>query len=376
MDIKIQQTINILLNQWSLSIQVAVLFIFAIIFFALTLNSERKVIKSWFLAWCLNAFALSMVMFVLFGSDYFNQTLLNIFYILYAITKIWFAIFMFVGLYQLMEEKELIAKTSYKILIITTFIIFLVLNAFSVEHLFIQISVYLLVGSLFLIGSLRQLNKQFSQNKIILFAFLSEGILFLHHGIILIPVHFGHRLPDYMTHISFVDAINEMVVGITSLFAIALRVNNEMNNRNSILVSNQNILRKLIDVDPLTGLWHRRYFATFLKQNNNGAILAYLTIINLKAINNEWGYAVGDLCLKETAKHMQGEFSDNDGLFRIGGNSFLIILPLDSNKTAQKKVQQLKNNLAMSPYCAPILTFESIITTFKTNSEIEKVVKT
>ena len=209
--------------------------------------------------------------------------------------------------------------------------------------------------------------------KIILFVFLVEGLVFLHHAIVIIPVSWGATLPPYMTHISFFDAILELIVGISCLYVIANQVNDEVSKRNIILSKSQSTLRKLVNIDPLTGLWHRRYFETFLKQYNSGASLVFLKIDQLHAINNEWGYSVGDLCIKELSKVMHQVFSGEVGLFRIKGNSFLIISPGLEKKPIERQVQKLKNQVSSNPLCAPIISLSTTITTYQQRSELEKV---
>jgi len=371
-----ETSINVILNQWSLTIQVAILSVFVVIFFALKLKSQRRAINSWFYAWLFNALALIMVIFVLIGSEYFSQISLRIFYSLYAVAKNVFAILLLVGLYQLLQERNLLTKTIQKIMLASGLTFITCVIAFELDLLSIQILVYVSVGVLLFIGSVIYLMLFWLKDaKIILFAFLFEGLFFLHHAFILVPVAWGDPLPDYMTHISFFDAILELIVGISCLYFISNQVINEMSNRNQILAKSQSTLRKLVNVDPLTGLWHRRYFDTFLKQHDCGASVVYLKIDQLNAINEEWGYSVGDLCIKEMCKVMKEVFSSEDGLFRIKGNSFLIITPGIEKETINKSVQKLRNSVAINPMCAPILSLTTSITTYQQQSELEGVLK-
>ncbi len=366
--------INIILNHWSLTIQVAVLCVFIVIFFALKLSSPRRVIHTWFIAWSFDVTALTMVIFVLNGTGHFSDFSLQLFYSLYALAKIWFAIMLFEGLYQLINQRKLLTSKQYKILIIFSLLALIALMSSSIQHLSIQITVYLLVGLRFFIGAVLQIRQHWRNNAaIILAVFILEGLVFLHHGLVLIPVAQGNALPDYMTHISFFDALVEMVVGISCLFAIANVVINEITARNAILAKSQSTLRKLVNVDPLTGLWHRRYFDTFLQQYNTGASIVYFKIDHLSAINDEWGWSVGDLCIKEMSKVLRITFNDEDGLFRIKGNSFLIITPGLDEALIKKKVQHFKNIVAANPMCAPVISITSSITSYQNPSQLQEV---
>ena len=365
--------INIILNQWSLTIQVAILSVFVVIFFALKLNSHRRAISSWFMAWLFNAIALIMVFFVLMGSEYYSELSLRIFYNCYALAKSGFAVMLFVGLYQLQQERNLLTPFRHKILVSLALLFICFTILMELELLTIQIIVYSVVGSLFFVGSLLLLKLFWLKDaKVILFVFLTEGFVFLHHAIILLPVSWGEPLPHYMTHISFFDAILELIVGISCLYVIANQVYNEISERNSILSKSQSTLRKLVNIDPLTGLWHRRYFETFLKQHNSGASVVYLSIDQLSEINDEWGFTVGDLCIKEMSRVMKVVFTEEDGLFRIKGNSFLIITPgLDKN-IIKRSIQRLKNKVAANPMCAPIMSLTTSITTYQQKTELQE----
>lgn len=364
--------INVILNHWSLTIQVAVLCVFVVIFFALKLSSPRRVIHTWFMAWSFDVIALTMVIFVLNGTGRFSDFSLQLFYSLYALAKIWFAIMLFEGLYQLINQRKLLTPKQYKIIATFSLLALIALINTTIEHLLIQITVYLLVGLRFFTGAVLQIRQNWQSNMaIILAVFILEGLVFLHHGLVLIPVAQGSLLPDYMTHISFFDALVEMVLGISCLFAISNVVIKEMTVRNAILAKSQSTLRKLVNVDPLTGLWHRRYFDTFLKQYKTGATIVYFKIDHLSAINDEWGWSVGDLCIKEMSKVLKTLFGDEDGLFRIKGNSFLIITPGLDEAMVTKKVQHFKNTVAANPMCAPVVSISSTITSYQEPSELK-----
>jgi GGDEF domain-containing protein len=364
--------INIILNHWSLTIQIAILSVFVIVFFALKLSSKRKVIASWFYAWLFNAFALSMVIVVLWGTETMSPDWLRLFYSLYAIAKISFALFLFIGLYQIIHDKNLFSARQQKLIISLILGYLICIHLFQLQLLSIQISVYLIVGSLFLISFLSQLHYKSSKSlKIIIISFLFEALMFLHHGLVLIPVFEGEPLPNYMTHISFFDAILELIVGISCLFTVAIKIIDESNHSYIQMLKSQKALRQLVDVDPLTGLWHRRYLETFLKQYSSGANVATIQINNLNLIKNDWGPAAAELCLKEVAKLMKSHFGSKDGLFRLNEDSLLVISPNDGTINLNTKIQGLKNKVAANPLCAPIIFLNSEVCHYQQKSELE-----
>ena len=89
---------------------------------------------------------------------------------------------------------------------------------------------------------------------------------------------------------------------------------------------------KLSEEDELTGMYNRRKFERVLshayKSKEDNFYLALIDLNGLRFINNTYGHAQGDNCLKLLAKalrnHSEGVF------FRLEGNKFAGIL--DSNR--------------------------------------------
>lgn len=90
---------------------------------------------------------------------------------------------------------------------------------------------------------------------------------------------------------------------------------------------------RLAMVDPLTGLFNRRYAMTHANRLARecapgralGVILA--DIDRFKQVNDTWGHAAGDAVLKEIGLRLQENVRGKDTVARIGGEEFLILLP-------------------------------------------------
>lgn len=94
-------------------------------------------------------------------------------------------------------------------------------------------------------------------------------------------------------------------------------------------------LTKLAAHDVLTGLPNRKLLSDRLQQalataRRNSAHLAlmYIDLDDFKPINDTYGHATGDLLLKETAGRIQDCVRESDTVARIGGDEFLVLLPL------------------------------------------------
>ncbi|MDE1918092.1 MAG: diguanylate cyclase [Sphingomonadales bacterium] len=86
--------------------------------------------------------------------------------------------------------------------------------------------------------------------------------------------------------------------------------------------------------DALTGLPNRRAMLQRLEravdglpQGEQGLAVAYLDLDRFKQVNDRLGHAVGDECLVEVARAINGAVRQNDTLYRIAGDEFVLLLP-------------------------------------------------
>jgi diguanylate cyclase (GGDEF)-like protein len=94
------------------------------------------------------------------------------------------------------------------------------------------------------------------------------------------------------------------------------------------------LLRNLAMLDPLTGLYNRRFAeqrlaAEVSRSERKGHPLTVLTLDlnNFKEINDTYGHAAGDLVLQEFAAHLNKIIRGSDVAARLGGDEFLVLLP-------------------------------------------------
>jgi diguanylate cyclase (GGDEF)-like protein/predicted Zn finger-like uncharacterized protein len=94
------------------------------------------------------------------------------------------------------------------------------------------------------------------------------------------------------------------------------------------------ILRNLAMVDPLTGLYNRRFAehrlaAEVARSERKGHPLTLLTLDlnNFKQINDTYGHPAGDQVLQEFAARLNKVIRGADLAVRLGGDEFLVLLP-------------------------------------------------
>src|SRR5438270_1192892 len=94
------------------------------------------------------------------------------------------------------------------------------------------------------------------------------------------------------------------------------------------------LLRNLAMIDPLTGLYNRRFAeqrlaAEVARSERKGHPLTVLTVDlnNFKQINDTYGHPAGDQVLLEFAARLNHVIRGSDLAVRLGGDEFLVLLP-------------------------------------------------
>lgn len=117
-----------------------------------------------------------------------------------------------------------------------------------------------------------------------------------------------------------------------------------------------NTLRDSAMVDPMTGLYNRRFLQEHSKQIISGVLrrgkqiaLLVCDIDYFKQVNDTHGHDVGDMILKELSVILKNSVRDSDVVVRFGGEEFLVLLldvePGDGMEVAEKiraRVQEMK----------------------------------
>ncbi|WP_376871429.1 diguanylate cyclase [Albirhodobacter sp. R86504] len=105
---------------------------------------------------------------------------------------------------------------------------------------------------------------------------------------------------------------------------------------------------RLATIDPLTGLYNRRYALPHLRriaqraeQNARVYALLLVDIDHFKSVNDTYGHSVGDHVLVEVAHRLSLNMREVDMVARIGGEEFLVVMPDTSLEIARSVAQRL-----------------------------------
>jgi diguanylate cyclase (GGDEF)-like protein/putative nucleotidyltransferase with HDIG domain len=103
--------------------------------------------------------------------------------------------------------------------------------------------------------------------------------------------------------------------------------------------------------DPLTDLPNSRGFYMMLEQriaecqrmNNESLAVISMDVDNFKAINDQYGHAIGDRVLASIAAVIRKELRQMDILTRYAGDEFVAIMPMASSRMAVSVGERIRN---------------------------------
>ena len=128
--------------------------------------------------------------------------------------------------------------------------------------------------------------------------------------------------------------------------------------------------------DSLTGLFNRFYsdaeISRLAASRMRPVSIIIIDLNNLKKINDEYGHAMGDLYIKNAANILKQTFRPEDMIARIGGDEFLILLPLVDEDICAQAIERLNEYirlfnresefpLSLSAGCATAQTGENLL---------------
>ena len=106
---------------------------------------------------------------------------------------------------------------------------------------------------------------------------------------------------------------------------------------------------RTIYLDPLTGVYSRRYFERFLTDSEQPGCVAMIDVDNFKEVNDRFGHLVGDKALRTVAQAIQDNLRQTDILIRYGGDEFLLIMPKLQEKDLPKVIDRVLRAVRSTP---------------------------
>jgi diguanylate cyclase (GGDEF)-like protein len=227
--------------------------------------------------------------------------------------------------------------------------------------------------------------------------FLFVGIIPRKHIVLVSGSLFAELIFVYVWFLLFpplrpIPASLEMAMNFALLVfsaAAILSVSYFVGKGNIILEKNLEQERKKVEAmllkDQLTGLQNRRgfftHYDTYIKplvMRNTDCCMSISDIDFFKEVNDTYGHNAGDAVLKNIATILTGMARVDDGVFRWGGEEFIILMPKTSLSQAEsigeRLRQAIQDHVIMFEDTPISVTMSFGITQFSNGGSVDQII--
>ena len=129
-------------------------------------------------------------------------------------------------------------------------------------------------------------------------------------------------------------------------------------------------------IDPVTGVYNRRYFEDEIRNMQNSAGVAMIDLDDFKLYNDIYGHDMGDQVLCIVADVTKNCIRKTDKLIRYGGDEFLLILSDMVRGTLRGKLLQIQEAIenATIPNCSRLKLTASIGGVISEDGKIDEAI--
>ncbi|MEE9452846.1 MAG: PleD family two-component system response regulator [Paracoccaceae bacterium] len=140
---------------------------------------------------------------------------------------------------------------------------------------------------------------------------------------------------------------------------MAARLRSQMRRKkySDRLRSNVHDSLRMAVIDPLTGLYNRRYATQHMHKIINRAkesqlpfAVMMMDIDRFKSVNDTYGHDAGDKVLKEFARRLQENARGIDLIARLGGEEFLVAMPDTGPKEVKFAAERLRRAIELDGF--------------------------
>ena len=316
---------------WTLAVQLGAAALITLFFYVSARSPRRPEVDLWLFAWIWETIAvLASLFFVVNSSDPESGVLTwpwrpMVFFFVTA--KTLFALFVVRGLRRHFRPKEALRRPGSHLLYFALFwaLLLALVSPRAIHALPLQ---WLLVAMVMILGGVGVLRQNPDRgSRSLPSVVLIVGALYLSYVPFTLPILWGAApLIAQWSGSSLLDAGADIVLAMAMLGTIERSRTARLEDIYHRLQDSYDSLRKLADVDPLTGLNSRRMLRQVLEEVNTGSLVS-IEIDDFDELNSIYGHEIGDSCLTWTARTLSRAFRPTDHVFRFGGQEFLVVAP-------------------------------------------------
>lgn len=314
---------------------------------SLCLRRSLKVtaLRYWTVAWLSLSFAL-ICLRLAFSYEEFASFLLTY----YFLGEYLFGFMLLVGCLSLDGEFEL--KPRAEILFIPFVIAAIVLPHMAADFNDI-FNIHALIMSAFYALAFYHLRKSREATFGWRVLHISLGLLaidFFVYAVVFSARNFALFQTDLLSYNSIIDLVLQTALGFGMVIILLEKVLNDFRDTNAQLRSTQKKLEQLVHTDPLTDAYNRHAFYGFMNKQSEGGpkssgCVGFFDIDNLKAINDCFGHAAGDMVIRSVVRSLREIIRAEDLIYRWGGDEFFVVMVSMEAEMAENRMTRLESLL-------------------------------
>ncbi len=176
------------------------------------------------------------------------------------------------------------------------------------------------------------------------------AIDFFVYAVVFSARHFATFRTDFLSYNSIIDLVLQTALGFGMVTVLLEKVLNDFRDTNAQLRSTQKQLEHLVHTDPLTAAFNRHAFYGFMKkqgedESTSSGCVGFFDIDNLKAINDCFGHASGDMVIRSVVRSIRDIIRAEDLIYRWGGDEFFVIMVSMNAEMAENRMARLESLL-------------------------------
>ena len=329
----------LLLWRWSTTAQIVSALILAVFFVVLRLSVRRRELGIWVAAWMVNLAALVVTVFYWFFPPQ-SPAIFFLVRVAYMFTKTLFVVLLACGASAFGRVRVVTWHRGVPIAVLAWAIagaaLFSSLDAMGMAQAGVVLGLFVW-SSFALIAQSDAPAARWLAAGFIARALLALAESLAHAGqVVALPWSSWPNVPLFLASYSSFDAAAEWVIALGCVLMLYRTIQDELEKA-------QDVLQRIADRDPTTGLANRRALpAIFREVYDTGATIFFFDLDGFKQINDTRGHAAGDDHLRRFAAALESHFRPDDHVVRYAGDEFLVIAKAVEPGQLEDRLQQLR----------------------------------